>query len=91
MMYATKIRMQNGCERSHHCADIAEIYLEGSGANHFYKKEDLHDYLRKNPQAIRVKLGIQPYVIPAMLWSTKYVRSEPNDTPRDNLLSLPRV
>ncbi|NSV52654.1 DUF3892 domain-containing protein, partial [Enterococcus faecalis] len=31
-----------------------------------------------------------PKLIPAMRNGQRYVRSEPNDTPNDNLLKLPR-
>jgi hypothetical protein len=89
--YATRIRMCYGCEHSKKCSDIEAIYLEGVGINRHYKKEDLHNHLKEHPNSIRVKLGAQPFLIPATSYrSEKYVRNEANDTPHDNLLSLPR-
>lgn len=91
MMYATKIKMNSGYETSNKCVDIYSIYLEGAKIEKFYLKGDLYDYLEQNPNTIRVKLGVQPYLIPAKSANgEKYVRSEPNDTTSDNLLKLPR-
>lgn len=91
MMYATKIKMNSGYETSNRCVDINSVYLEGADEERFYPKGVLHDYLEKNPSTIRVKLGVQPYLVPATSSSgEKYVRSEPNDTASDNLLALPR-
>ena len=60
--------------------------------NHGFKKADLHDHLKKNPGSIKVYISPYPDLIPAVSSKgEKYVRSEPNDTPRDNLLRLPRV
>ena len=92
MMYATKIHMYTGCQYSNTLTDIDTIFLEGDGTNQFYKKSDLYDHLKKNPNSIQVKIYPYPYLIPALSSrGEKYVRSSPNDSPNDNLLKLPRV
>ena len=92
MMYAVKIKMCIGCQNSTSCIDIDSIYLEGNYPDQFYKKDVLYDYLKNNPNSIRIKRGVEPYLIPALsVKNEKYVRSEPNDTVNDNLLKLPRV
>lgn len=92
MMYATKIKMQQGCANSNSTQEIAEIYIEGCDNPGFFSKTTLHDYLQTNPNSISVKIYPYPYLIPAVSSKgEKYVRSEPNDTPNDNLLKLPRV
>lgn len=88
MLYAIKIKMCPGCHGSNRCVDIDSIYLESNG---YYKKSALYDHLKKQPNSIRLKLGAQPYLLPAISsLGEKYVRSESNDTPYDNLLKLPR-
>lgn len=92
MMYAKKIKMQAGCNNSNNTQEIAEIYLEGCNNPGFFPKATLHDYLKTNPNSIKVYISPYPYVVPATSSrGEKYVRSEPNDTPYDNLLKLPRV
>lgn len=92
MMYATQIKMKQGCSSSNNVQEISEVYLEGCQAPGFYKKEGIHDYLLKNPNSIQVKISPFPFMLPAIsVRGEKYVRSEPNDTTRDNLLSLPRA
>lgn len=92
MMYAKKIKMQAGCAYSNNTQEIAEIYLDGCDNPGFFPKATLHDYLNKNPNSIKVYIAPYPYVVPATSSrGEKYVRSEPNDTPNDNLLKLPRV
>jgi len=91
-MRATKIKMQLGCNNSSSLLEIDEIYIEGCNNPGFFKKEVLHDHLKKNPGTIKVNIWPYPDVIPAISSSgEKYVRSSPNDFQRDNLLSLPRV
>lgn len=91
MMYATKIKMKYGCEHMNSCVEIDEIYLEGAKEEKFYKKSLLHDAIKQG-KTIKVKLGVYPDLIAAISSNNeKYVRSEPNDTTSDNLLSLPRV
>ena len=92
MMYAKKIKMQPGCTNSNNTQEIAEIYLEGCNNPGFFSKATLHDYIVKNPNSIQVNISPFPYVVPAISSrNEKYVRSEPNDNPYDNLLKLPRV
>ena len=91
-MYATKIKMNHGCYNSSRCIDINSIYLEGCSDNGFYPKSEIYDFLISHPNSICVKKGMEPYLIPALSVNReKYVRSEPNDSIYDNLLSLPRV
>ena len=93
MMYARKIKMQQGCANSNSTQDIAEIYVDGCNNPGFFAKETLHDHLQKNPNTIQVGTPpYYPYLLPATsVNGVKYVRSEPNDTQHDNLLNLPRV
>lgn len=91
-MYATKIKMQRGCEHSQNLLEIDEIYIEGCNNPGFFKKAILHDFLKKNPGAIKVKIPPYPDVNPVVsVNGEKYVRSAPNGSARDNLLALPRV
>ena len=92
MMYAKKIKMQQGCANSNNTQEIAEIYIDGCDNPGFFQKATLHDHLIKNPNSIKVNISSYPYLVPATSSrGEKYVRSEPNDTPNDNLLRLPRV
>jgi len=93
MMYAKKIKMQQGCENSNSTQEIAEIYIDGCDKPGFYTRASVHDYLQNNPNTIKVNISPNyPYLIPATSSNgVKYVRSAPNDTPHDNLLKLPRV
>lgn len=85
---ATSIRMKSGCYYSNNLLEIDEIYLDNNG---WYKKELLHEYLKQNPNTIKVGTSYGPYVIPATSpKGEKYVKSSPNSTTRDNLLSLTR-
>ena len=91
MMYATKIKMQRGCYYSQSLLEIDEIYIEGCNNPGFFKKAVLHDYLKEHPGAIQVNIYPYPDVVPAVsIHGEKYVRSSPNSSERDNLLSLPR-
>lgn len=92
MMYATKIKMQQGCYYSQNLLEIDEIFIEGCGNHGFFKKADIHDYLKKNPGTIEVAIAPYSKVIPAVsVNGEKYVRSSPNGNARDNLLELPRA
>lgn len=94
MMYATKIMMKLGCGKSYNALEIDKIYIEGAQTDGYYTKAEVHDFLKKTPGSIKVNLGFHPDLIPAVGPKPnyeKYVRSEPNDTPFDNLLKLPRV
>ena len=93
MMYAKKIKMQQGCSNSYNTQEIAEIYIDGCNKPGFYSRATLHDHLLKNPNSIKVNIAPNyPYLLSATsINGVKYVRSEPNDTSHDNLLALPRV
>ncbi len=91
MMYATKIKMQRGCYSSQSLLEIDSIFIEGCTNPGFFKKEGLHDFLKRNPGTIQVNIWPYPNVIPATSSKgEKYVRSTPNDYTHDNLLDLPR-
>ena len=91
-MYAKKIKMQYGCSNSNNVQEIAEIYVDGCNNPGFFPKAVLHDFLRTNPNSIKVNISPYPYVVPATSYrGEKYVRSEANDTIHDNLLKLPRM
>ena len=91
MMYAKKIRMQNGCYNSNNLEEIESIYIDGCTNPGFFTKGTLHDYLKKHPDTICVNIFPYPHVIPATsAKGEKYVRSSPNDWVKDNLLNLPR-
>lgn len=90
-MKATKIKMKAGCEHSSKTTEISEIYIEGCDNPGYFFKSTVYDYLKNNPNSIQVNIYPYPALIPALsTYGEKYVRSEPNDTPNDNLLRLPR-
>lgn len=90
-MKATKIKMKYGCENSNKTVEITQIYLEGCNNPGYFEKSLLHEYLKQNPGSIQVNIYPYPNLIPALsTYNEKYVRSEANDTPNDNLLKLPR-
>lgn len=90
-MYATKIKMRQGCRNSMNLLEIDEIYVEGCTKPGFFKKETLHDYVKEHPGTIQVKIHPYPNLLPAVSTRReKYVRSAPNGQEHDNLLSLPR-
>ena len=89
-MIATAIKMNSGCHYSNSLLEIDQIYINGS-KDGWYKKERLHDYVKNNPKSITVGSVYGPYVTHAVSSKgEKYVRSTPNNTTLDNLLSLPR-
>ena len=90
-MKATKIKMKTN--RGTSLLEIDSIYITGCNEPGFYKKEVLHDYLKKNPASIQVDIYPYPNLIDAVgpyPNYEKYVKSSPNSTTSDNLLSLPR-
>lgn len=90
-MKATKIKMKTGCEHSAKTTEISEIYIEECNNPGFFSKSSIYDYLKSNPNSIQVNINPYPNLCPALSSNgEKYVRSEPNDTPNDNLLKLPR-
>lgn len=92
MFYATKLKMRSGCYSSQSLLEIDEIYIEGCNNPGFFKKEDLHDFLKEKPGTIKVNIHPYPNVIPATSTrGEKYVRSSPDSYQHDDLLDLPRV
>jgi len=91
LIKATKIIMQSGKEKSNLVTEIESIYLTGVEKEGFYTKERIYDFLKKDSKN-EIKVNISPYpkLIPVLREQQKYVRSEANDTPNDNLLKLPR-
>lgn len=90
-MRATKIKMKPGCGSSNNLQEIDKIYLEGCQENDYYYKSIVYDFLKNNPGSIQVNIYPYPDLQPMISQSgEKYVRSEPDYTGRDNLLSLPR-
>jgi hypothetical protein len=90
-MYATKIKMKPSCSSSNNLLEIDSIYLTGSGNERFYKKEDVHDHLIKQPGTIQVFIYPYPNVIPMISAKfEKYVKSTSDSITGDNLLRLPR-
>lgn len=92
MIKATKIKMYDGKQYSNSLTEIESIYLTGVSEEGFYKKENVHDFIVKNPESpIHVNIEPYPKLIAAIKNGQKYVRSAPNETTEDNLLKLPRV
>lgn len=90
-MKATRIKMKPGCANSTQTTEIDQIYIEDCTNPGYYKKADVYDHLKSHPNSIYVNISPYPDLIPALSSNyEKYVRSEPNDTPSDNLLKLPR-
>lgn len=90
-MLATKILMKTSCASSNNVQEIDQIYVSGCDNPSYFKKELLHDYVKANPNSIQVNIRPYPYLIAKTSKNgEKYVASEPNDTPNDNLLKLPR-
>lgn len=91
MIYATKIKMKPGCFYHDNLLEIDEIYLQGNGIEGYYRKGVVHDHVKKYPGSIEVALSPYPKVVAAeSIYGEKYVRSQANNTTRDNLLQLPR-
>lgn len=90
-MYVTKIKMKQGCYNSSNLVEIDQLYITGCDTPGYYKKDVIHDYVKKNPGSIKVDRYPYPTVIDAVsVNGEKYVRSSPNGYIRDNLLDLPR-
>jgi hypothetical protein len=71
--------------------EISDIYVDGSNPSGFFTKETLHDYVKEHPGSIKVFIEPYPALIPVISTSgEKYVKSTPNSSRIDNLLSLPR-
>lgn len=90
-MHAMYITMKNGCRNSYSLQEIDSIYIQTNTGGEWWKKERVYDYLKLYPTTIQVNIAPFPYLIPALsIKNEKYVKSNPNDTPNDNLLRLPR-
>lgn len=88
MLYATKLRMNYGCQNSWHPADIDQIYIYEYG---WYKKGDLHEHVKKHPGSIAVGIPPYPPLIPAISKNReRYVRSTPDEWKHDDLMDLPK-
>ena len=86
--YATAIKMKNDCFYSNNLLEIDKIFLASNG---WYPKETIYDYLIQNPSDIKVKNEFGPVLIACKsINGEKYVKSSPNETKSDNLLSLER-
>ena len=89
-MKATKIKMKTGCRYSNDLTEIDEIYITGCTNPGYFKKADIHDFVKKNPGSIQVDIWPNPDVVAAVsVNGEKYVRSAPNAYGHDNLLCLP--
>ena len=90
-MKATKIKMKTGCRYSNDLTEIDEIYITGCTNPGYFKKADIHDFVKKKPGSIQVDIWPNPDVVAAVsVNGEKYVRSAPNAYGHDNLLCLPR-
>ena len=90
-MRATKIKMKSGCGKSDNLLEIDSVYVTECTNPGYYKKEVLHDHLKKNPGTIQVDIWPYPNVVPATsVNNEKYAKSSPNTSNKDNLLCLPR-
>lgn len=88
--YATAIKMKSGSYYSDDLLEIDKIYLEHS-KDGWYSKAAVHDYVKQHPEDVKVKNNQGPVVIACVSSNgEKYVKSSPNETKKDNLLSLPR-
>lgn len=84
--------MRYGCYYSDDVLEIDSVYIENYNNSGLYSKEDVHDYLIKNPNTIKVGRYPYPEVVPALsVNGEKYIKSIPDNTDKDNLLSLPRI
>lgn len=90
-MYVTKIKMKPGCYYSSKLVEIDELYITGCTDPGYYKKSEVHDYVKNHPSSIKVNKYPYPALVSAIsVNGEKYVRSSPNGSTSDNLLSLPR-
>ena len=91
MMFATKIRMNSGCEDSNDLLDIHSLYMVGYMEEQFYPKEKIHDYLKTHPNSIKADVFPYSFLVPmSSPKGEKYVRSTPNESGCDTLMELPR-
>lgn len=90
MTLATRIKMKPNCYASQKLEEIDSIFLTGD-FNGWFKKEAIHDYIKKYNGIIRVNIYPKPRLIAVTTPKERYVRSEANTSYFDNLLELPRV
>lgn len=90
-MKAIRLKMKPGCYYSNKTTEIDQIYIDECTNPRYYHKATLYDHIKQHPKSIQVNIYPYPNLLPALSSNgEKYVRSEPNDTPFDNLLKLPR-
>lgn len=100
MIYAEKISFNKSTEQN--LETIVRIKLitkepniwtiDEEPINGWYKKETINQWLHhKGADGFEIKVNINPNpkLIPVERNSTKYVRSNQDDTEKDNLLNLP--
>jgi hypothetical protein len=91
LMKATKIKMKDGCGTSNNLLEIDSIYISDCDNPGFFKKSIIHDYVKEHPGSIQVDIYPYPNIIAATSsLNEKYVKSTPDGSNKDNLLSLPR-
>ncbi|WP_050498005.1 DUF3892 domain-containing protein [Oenococcus oeni] len=89
MIYATAVKMQSGRAYSHDVLAIDSIQLKYSNGDiSWSKKEDIYNHLLIYPKSIKVNISPYPDLIPEHDGFTKYVKSQPDRTGDDKLLSL---
>lgn len=75
---------------SHRYSDCRCISILGTATGHRLTRERAHDLLVSTPGSLYIeRFGTRSNLIPAQRDGVKYVRSSPNDSTSDNLLSLP--
>lgn len=90
-MRAIKIKMNRGCDSSDNVIDIDSILFIDNDGENWMKKEEVYDLLMVFPDIAVVDRDPYPNLVPVKsVYGEKYVRSEPDEYKRDNLLSLPR-
>ena len=98
MVFVTKRRMKSSSTSGLHQSnsldsqllEIDSLYLQCNEFEGWYEKGMIHDWLKKGNAA---KVSIAPYPelqpMASIFTGEKYVRSAPDGSTHDNLLSLP--
>lgn len=90
-MKITKIKMRRGCEYSDDVLEIDSLYIPDCKEPGYYSKASVHDYVKKYPDSIYVDIKPYPFLVAVVSANgEKYVRSEPDEYKKDNLLKLPK-
>lgn len=90
-MFATKIHLNTGCEKSNRFTDIHSIFIVGYIEEKFYPADEIHDYLMSHPNSMKVDVFPYPFLIPAAgPMGEKCVQSIPDDSGADCLMALAR-